>query len=129
MRACVSFVALGSRCPRCHARDVEEVIKQLSNFGVAGLAIAALIYVVRHQETKLAKRDERQEARDEKHRLELEAFHQRLERKSDNYAEHLIALQKEVLAACDRANENSARVSTLAEALMRKIRPRGGDDE
>jgi hypothetical protein len=93
---------------------VDELLKALPNFGVAGVAIAALVYVIRDRERRLDTWQSKWEEREKNFREQMEAYHLRHEGKAENWAKHLseLALQGQT---------NDTKMIALLKALLRAI--------
>jgi hypothetical protein len=101
----------------------DDPIKLLASYGLAGLVIIALVIDRRamqadRKDAALAALEERKaaqakyDAQTDRHRAEMEAFHQRHEAKAENWAEHLSQIAA-------KNQENDVKIIALLEALLR----------
>ncbi len=96
----------------CESIGVDDPIKLLASYGLAGLVIIAL--VIDRRQLVADRKDAAAEtkAQAERHRAEMEAFHQRHEAKAENWAEHLSQIAA-------KNQENDVKIIALLEALLR----------
>jgi hypothetical protein len=123
--------ALGQVLGACDDPRVDEILKQLLGQGILGLVIVALVLdrrsLIADRKTLEAKID----GLVERHRTEVDAFHERMGGKAENWATHLAELAQ-------KGQENDLKTNALLEALVRTItaiqaavagRKRGGGSE
>ena len=113
---------LGRPAPACDAFRVwitlleglgaDDPIKLLASYGLAGLVIIALVIDRRAMQADRKADVAKYDAQADRHRAEMEAFHQRHEAKAENWAEHLSQMAA-------KNQENDVKIIALLEALLR----------
>ena len=91
---------------------MDELTKQLLSLGLPGLVIIGLVIDRRYMLTERKAAEAKYDAQADRHRAEMEAFHQRHEAKAENWAEHLSQIAA-------KNQENDVKIIALLDALMR----------
>jgi hypothetical protein len=115
---------LGDERAKDHADHVvDEMTKQLLQMGLAGLVIIALVIDRRSLVADRKAAETKCDQQAERHRQEMEAFHQRHEAKAENWASHLSDLAV-------KNQENDAKIIAILESVRSAImKKRGGSSE
>jgi hypothetical protein len=90
----------------------DDPIKLLASYGLAGLVIIALVVDRRQLVADRKAAEAKCDAQSDRHRAEMEAFHQRHEAKAENWAEHLSQIAA-------KNQDNDVKIIALLEALLR----------
>ena len=96
----------------CEGLGADDPIKLLASYGLAGLVIIALVIDRKYMQAKLNAAEAKYDAQTERHRLEMDAFHQRHEAKAENWAEHLSQIAA-------KNQENDVKIIALLEEMLR----------